>query len=36
MPEGEFECDRCGDTFHTKDALREHANDRHPGQQLDG
>lgn len=36
MSEGEYECDRCGETFHTKDALRRHSNDQHPGNQMGG
>jgi|GEM_PF-4644022 len=32
----EYECDLCGDTFDTKDMLREHAQEEHTGEQLGG
>lgn len=32
----DYECDLCGDTFDTKDALRRHTQDQHSGEQLGG
>lgn len=32
----DYECDLCGETFDTKDRLREHSQERHTGEQLGG